>query len=522
MRKFIACILLFLFSQSIFAQQSCSLLEKKITIFFANGILTSSESAWSSSQKLRKALGDDFNGIRLGYDIAQNETNGATFDLIQSLLQADLQWSSQVAGWLNNLGVIPDWFYQWRQKAALGMTMILAPELEEHVLKYHDELVMGHGVLVVSHSQGNFYANEARPLLKRISTDGQMEAFTIFGVATPANNVGGGGGPYYTNHRDFIQHILPDTLPENWKLRYLTADRSLADDVSVVNAHFFNDTYLSDKFDVKAELVRGFKTSLAALRLPQQQACANYRSLISDQVQGTFVGQLSGYDRAASISFNAGVINLPDGAISFTHPDDGVRISHTLEGSNVISTSRGIVFTGENGGRGKDYKLTSYWESSGQFALLETPHAWWQRTDKVPTTGLTHPIDVVSVAANEMQGYRGVFPPGTCKTFPDLKAGPQAYTVNDQYVPISVSGAVVTVGDQSYSLRSNLKSEGMSVVPFFISPGVVDGEAQFWFDAGFTDGTSLMLRYKQFKGMVELTFTSPPKAFICQADWYKY
>lgn len=234
------------------------------------------------------------------------------------------------------------------------------------------------------------------------------------------------------------------------------------------------------------------------------------------------MGQLWGYGEAASISFKDNVINLPDGGISFTHPDDGVGLSHFLEGSNVISTSRGITFTGENGGRGKDYKIKGYWESSGQFELLDAPHAWWQRTAKVPTTGLTHPIDLVTVATHEMRGYRGVFPPGTCKTLPDLKGGPQTYTVNELYLPISVNGAVITIGDHNYPLSSNLENEVMSVVPFFIQPGMFDAESQFWFNAGFTDGSSLMLRYKQFKGMVEFVFMSPPSAFICQADWYRF
>jgi hypothetical protein len=476
MKKFIACLAIFLFSPSILAQQSCSPLEKQITIVFGNGILTSFKSASDSRDKLRDALGDDFNGIRLGYETAYNESSGAALDLLQSLWQADLQWNSQVAGWLNNLGVIPDWFEQWRQRAELGMTLVVAPELQEHVLMYHDELVMGHGVLVVSHSQGNFYANEAKPLLQIISTDAQMAAFTIFGVATPANNVGGAGGPYYTNHRDFIQHMLPDTLPNNWQLHYAAAGHALADDVSIVKAHFFNDIYMSKEFDIREELLRGFRASMAALRLPEQQACANYRQVISNQVQGVFVGQLFGSQDTASFTFKDGVISLPDGNVSFTHPEDSVALG---------SDSKGIGFTGENGGRGSDFKLNSAWDPSGQFARLSVPFSWWETTAKVPATALAHSIDVVAVATDEMKGYRGVFPPGTCKMYPDMKSGPQNYTVNDQYLPISVDGAAVIVGGQTYSLISNMKKASLSVIPIFIAD-VLDPDSQFWLDAPLT------------------------------------
>jgi hypothetical protein len=78
--KLITCIFLFIFSNSIFAQQSCSPLEKQITVVFGNGILTSLKSASSSRDILRKALGDEFNGIRLAYEVAHNRTDGAVFD----------------------------------------------------------------------------------------------------------------------------------------------------------------------------------------------------------------------------------------------------------------------------------------------------------------------------------------------------------------------------------------------------------------------------------------------------------
>jgi hypothetical protein len=453
--------------------------------------------------------------------LAYNKTDGTKDDLIQSLLQADIQWSSQIMGWVNNLWTAPAWYNDLYQKVTQAITKIVAPELDEHVLPYHAELVQGHGVLVVSHSQGNFYVNEAKPLLKQISTNDRMDAFGIFGVAVPANNVGGARSPYYTNHRDFIQHILPDTLPENWKLRHV-ADGALADDVGPIAAHFFNDTYMSNKFDMKPALLNGFKTSLANLRLPQPQACANYRKLVSDQVEGVFAGQYAGYGDVVSISMKDSVANLPDGAISFTSPSDGAFLSHSLEGSNVLSTGRGITFTGENGGRGQDYQLKGYWESSGQFSMMQTPAAWWQRTDRVPNSSLVHSIDLVSVATNEMRNYRGVFPPGACKTYADVKNNPLAYTVNARYLPIAVNGADITVGEQTYSLGLNLQSESMGVPPVsnLPSPNPVDLESQFTFNTVFTDGTSMMLKYKQFKGMVLFTFTSTPKVFICSADWY--
>ncbi len=85
-------------------------------------------------------------------------------------------------------------------------------DLNKQVASYKQSIKDGHGVIVIAHSQGNYYTNEAYALL-----NGWMkEYFHMFGVATPANHVAGysaddGGDStehYVKFHNDFIKAVI--------------------------------------------------------------------------------------------------------------------------------------------------------------------------------------------------------------------------------------------------------------------------------------------------------------------------
>ena len=511
MKHLILCVILFFLSHTIFAQQSCSPLEARATIFFGNGINTTSESAAVSRRKLQEELGSSYNGIALSYGVAYNQTDGIILDLAQSLLQAQIQWSSQIMGWMNNLGAAPDWYNTLFQKSAQDASKLVAPELDGQVLQYHDELLRGHSVLVVSHSQGNLYVNEAKILLKQISTAEQMGAFGIFGVATPANNVGGAGNPYYTNHRDFISHILPDALPANWTLHHL--EGGIADDISPLVAHYFNDTYMSNDLDIKTALVKGIKTQLASLQR-LTPACSNYRKSFLNQLQGEFTAQEVSTREFASISIDEkGSFNFPNEIATFTSPNDTIAISRNFVGSGASSLDKDIHFDGN------DHAVVGNWDFSGQFVNIRTASNNYQKTDNVPVSALLGPVNLIGAAIDMMRDYRGAFPPGTCKTYADAKNSPTAYTVNEKYLPIAVSGTTVTVGGQAYDLNAGLSQENMAILAVN-KKYPLDYEPQFFISASFVDGSGVAFTYKQFKGLISFLVMSPPKMLSCSADWY--
>jgi len=62
-------------------------------------------------------------------------------------------------------------------------------DLQTHITAYNQDLQAGNGVVVVAHSQGNFFANTAYESLK----PSYKKNFKLISVASPAFFVAGGG-----------------------------------------------------------------------------------------------------------------------------------------------------------------------------------------------------------------------------------------------------------------------------------------------------------------------------------------
>ena len=251
---------------SAFAQQSCQAAPEKFQVVFGNGILTTTEGAWASLRALKAELGSSYSGQEIGYDLAYNYSHNAFFDLLQSLDQLFTQYTSQLLQWLYGIGIVPDWFNVIQQKILNAEYQFNASELTAHVEKYREAILQGKKVLVVAHSQGNFYVNQAKQILSSQQPSVPMGSFGIFGVATPANNVGGANSPYLTNHRDIIL-LIPGSLSSNWDLKY-AVDGSLAEDHGRVLAHNFVNTYMSLDFDILPAIIEGVQLKLGALQDP--------------------------------------------------------------------------------------------------------------------------------------------------------------------------------------------------------------------------------------------------------------
>jgi hypothetical protein len=276
--------LLFTIPCGVFAEPACPKQNVEVVIFYGNGIDTTRESAQQSLDELKKSLGNTYNSQPLQYDLAYNQTGGMAVDLLQSMVQVGEQESGNLMAWLNNLGVMPDWFKTTYQNYLQKVITIAAPEIEEHAQRYSDAIARGQKVLVVSHSQGNLYVNEAKKRLAQLIKPEDMKSFGIMGVATPAGNVGGAPGPYLTNHRDII-HMVPFALPFNWTLR--SSSGGVEDVIDRIVAHSFVDTYMSDKYDIKAELVKKTKAVLGALQ-SSTPGCNEYVSHIVNFFSGTY------------------------------------------------------------------------------------------------------------------------------------------------------------------------------------------------------------------------------------------
>ena len=186
-------------------------------IVYGNGMFNSRDEALQSLQALRK-LGFgrslESNSSRLRYTLAYNSSERITQQLLQVFRQK--LNDSLVDFWLWTTGnlIPPDWFKE-REKYIVAADLLLQSalpldnDLEDHVLKYQDSITSGWKVMLVSHSQGNFYANESYRRLRAASKfNWALKApFGNVQVATPTDSVAS-HGPYFTFSQDLVIQSL--------------------------------------------------------------------------------------------------------------------------------------------------------------------------------------------------------------------------------------------------------------------------------------------------------------------------
>jgi hypothetical protein len=239
-------IILTLLNSLVYAN-NCELEEFRIV--FENGELTTPKQAFTAKNELALSLGNSYANQAISYDLAYNYSSDAFNKLLQSANPQD---------WYFDLAQL---VYNWKYK-------INTSELNQHVEKYREAILQGQKVLVVSHSQGNFYTNLARQMLANQKPAIPMQSFGIFAVATPANNVGTKENPYLTNHLDII-NLVPSALAANWTLRS-SENRKIIDNIGSISAHNFTGTYLSPRYNIRAELIKVIKQELNKLQTPPQ------------------------------------------------------------------------------------------------------------------------------------------------------------------------------------------------------------------------------------------------------------
>ena len=490
------------------AQEICPVPEEKILVVFGNGILTSEENSRDSLNILAAALGPTYNNQKLSYDLAYNYTDGALQDLLQSAVSVLVQFDSQVMAWLNHLQLMPDWFNLLSQKLFIANYTINAPELIDHVAKYKKAIQQGQKVLVVSHSQGNLYVNEAKKLLQAELTNEQMHSFSIFAVATPANNVGGDNAPYFTNHRDVIL-LVPGAMPTNWTLH--DAAGSVMSNLERVQAHSFVDTYMSSDYDIKPALMIGIKGQLNSLKDPVP-ICENYRKHFIGLLAGSYVGLCNGAPDSASIDDNAHA-SFPNGVVDLSGSNVAVGyVSRQLINTSSAGDNRNIGLSASNltGGVG------GAWSLAGDFQSLmrnSPPMSCDCKKDMALTT-IPAPVDIAAKVSQLLRGYRGGFPANKCL---------QLNKVTNKYIdpvgwqPVSINGTTLSVAANDYDLTAGRISEFVAI-PAAQSFSPVDYEPQFVFDSQLVGGNHLFFSYKSFKGLRNFVYDTPVLLTTCTLD----
>ncbi|MDT8442559.1 MAG: hypothetical protein RQ723_13005 [Desulfuromonadales bacterium] len=174
------------------------------------------------------------------FDISYNHDE-KIFSLFQVYRQRQSESVSIFWNWLSGLWPAPEWF----QEKALDMAArvdqaqaVRDADLRSHIQRYKSLLMEGNRVLVVGHSQGNFYANSAYTNLAQDDSNLPMSAFGIVAVATPSGLVAG-GGPHITRTDDLVINSVRFFF---WGT--LAGNVTNSNDTEDWKSHSFIDAYL--------------------------------------------------------------------------------------------------------------------------------------------------------------------------------------------------------------------------------------------------------------------------------------
>lgn len=184
----------------------------KTVIQYVNGINTTYLGALSDVVALQRHLEDslerDYPDEEVMFELSYNNTQGFWTDLLEAFVQYRSESGDEEASlWdfmkqssgLMMLALAYEKLEPVMLDQLEGFTLREAT-LQEHVSRYRSHLLQGTRVLLVAHSQGNFYANEAYEALTSTGSPVDPDTIGLVAVATPASTVAGGGE--HLNSRD--------------------------------------------------------------------------------------------------------------------------------------------------------------------------------------------------------------------------------------------------------------------------------------------------------------------------------
>ena len=178
--------------------------QKGTVIIYVNGMFNERADAQDSQLFLQflvpaSSLEPDHPEL-VSFDLAYNQSEVWYQQLSQVAVQKIQNEFASIWNWLGSIEIAPDWFTE----AVLDINRnfvnsINDPDLQSHLVKYRSYLDEGNRIVLVSHSQGNFYANLAYAQLQ--SEFGSNVG--IVQVATPASS-NFSGGPWTTFFDDLV------------------------------------------------------------------------------------------------------------------------------------------------------------------------------------------------------------------------------------------------------------------------------------------------------------------------------
>ncbi len=191
-------ILLFLvcFSLNLWAAE-CPVSRPDLTMAYGNGMFNDREDAVESQIMLKEMMASQLPGYRVSYRLSYNHNESLLDQLLEVARQRLLQDYSNFFLWLAGIELAPNWFREGLELIVISydaFSYVFDSDLRKHISQYTQDISQCRKVLLVAHSQGNFYGNESWRSVYQTFTAGiawdQLKLMGMVSVATPASQVG--------------------------------------------------------------------------------------------------------------------------------------------------------------------------------------------------------------------------------------------------------------------------------------------------------------------------------------------
>lgn len=232
-------------------------------IVYVNGMFNSRDEAIASAKALAKKVRPHLPAgfERAGFHMMYNQSEEQVEQLYEVARQRGVLSIGQLFAMLGGLESMPSGLAEALAAKAATVTaasFVNDEDLNRHAARYQTWIREGSKVVLVAHSQGNFYANAA---YRRVASP----SLGVISLATPDSRVEG-GGPYVTYSSDnvigAVRSIFPSVLPAN-----ATHNGTRPEGCSAVMDHNFVACYLNDS-DVGIRIYQFVRTALTTLAQP--------------------------------------------------------------------------------------------------------------------------------------------------------------------------------------------------------------------------------------------------------------
>ena len=272
--KQLLCLLFICITGGLFAEAShASVCEQQETVvYFGNGIDTIRKQALDNSEVIEKRLMASLPEPEyklLQFNVAYNDDNYLKLDLLEATIQ-DLQTDySRFWRILGKVDIMPDWFADIMKEIAAAVdrvALVTTDSLADQVNDYMKQIKEGKKILLVAHSQGNFFGNQAYGVLNSTA----KQSFGIVSVANPDSSVGD-GGPYTTLEEDEVIEYIKWAkdligLPVPMKPNLTNSPVELPDE----KGHAFINAYMVEGSNSDQKITNDMISVLDKLTVPRQ------------------------------------------------------------------------------------------------------------------------------------------------------------------------------------------------------------------------------------------------------------